>query len=564
MPGAATRWPQARSAPEAPLAAGSIDPVSSQPATFITIDHGSATVAVALVARVGGRWRLLGATAAPSSVGADALVRRLRLRLDAADPDLARACGLVGPEADAGLPRLETRTVPPPTIVVVGATERVVRPLAEAAATAGWRVRAMAIEGANILQIASALADPAVKAVLAGASDPPGADERALLADLGALVVAATQRRPDLSAILSGALGAADGPTSRAMAPERPGPTLLAPPPASPAAGRDRLRELLGEIRGGTPDGRQVLARSAVTLADVLARRVEIVEIGQTAGARIAAAWSPDGAVPRVTSAIVPEAALVPPGADDTVVDAVAAWLPIPLDRLRLRDRLHDLGVTPWGDAAGDGAVLRMAAARAALARLVAATPAHEALPPADLVVASGGVWSVAPAPAVALALADVMRRPGIRGLGLDHARLLAPLGMIDDPDERRRVIHDLRDELLVPLGTVMMPAGLRPGRSAGSLGVRSDGDAVELELMPGGIELVDLPPGVQAVVEARFREPTDIGVRARHVAAEVAGGLGGLLVDMRDIPLRLPERPERRRELMRAWHAAMWAGLDG
>ena len=40
---------------------------------------------------------------------------------------------------------------------------------------------------------------------------------------------------------------------------------------------------------------------------------------------------------------------------------------------------------------------------------------------------------------------------PRVRGLGHDHARLLAPLGTIEDPEERRRVIADLRDELLVP-----------------------------------------------------------------------------------------------------------------
>jgi hypothetical protein len=535
--------------------------VSSQPATFATIDLGTATVAASIVGRVDDRWRLLGATAAPVSVGPDPLLHRLRIRLEAADPELARACGLSGPGAIPDLPRLETRTSPPPTIVVVAATERVVRPLGEAAATAGWRVRAMAIEGADILLVASALADPSVSAVLAGTSDPPGADERPLVPDLGALVVAATQRRPDLATVLAGALAAADGPTYRAISSERAGVTLRAPVPTAALSGQ--LRELLDDLRGGARDGRRALARSVATLAEVLQRRVEVVEIGQSAGARISAAWSPDGATPRVSAAFVAEAALVPPGTDDWVVDAVAGWLSIPLDRLRLRDRLRDLTSTPWGDAAGDGAQLRMAAARAALARLVAATPAHDTLPPPDLVVAAGGVWSLAPGPAVALALADVMRRPGVRGLGLDHARLLAPLGMIEDTDERRRVMHDLHDDLLVPLGSVMMPAGLRFGRSAGSLGVQGDGDRVELDLVPGGIELVDLPPGVRAVVEASFREPTDLGVRARHVAFEVAGGLGGLLIDMRDIPLRLPERLERRREVMQAWQGAMWAGLE-
>jgi hypothetical protein len=186
-----------------------------------------------------------------------------------------------------------------------------------------------------------------------------------------------------------------------------------------------------------------------------------------------------------------------------------------------------------------------------------------DAGPVPDVVVATGGVWSVAPAPAVALALADVLRRPGVRALGWDHARLLAPLGTIEDEDERRRVMADLRDDLLVPLGSVVMPAGLRAGRPAGHLSVAGPAGPSELDLVPGGLELVDLPPGERAVVEMRFRDTVDLGVRVRHAAIEVAGGLGGLLVDLRDVPLRLPDRPERRRDLLAAWQSALWAGMD-
>jgi hypothetical protein len=84
-----------------------------------------------------------------------------------------------------------------------------------------------------------------------------------------------------------------------------------------------------------------------------------------------------------------------------------------------------------------------------------------------------------------------------------------------------------------------------------------------ELELIPGGLELVDLPPGESAVVELLFSEVVDLGRRARHFATEVTGGLGGLLVDLRDVPLRLPDRLDRRRDLLVAWQGALWAGLD-
>ena len=110
-------------------------------------------------------------------------------------------------------------------------------------------------------------------------------------------------------------------------------------------------------------------------------------------------------------------------------------------------------------------------------------------------------------------------------------------------------MIADLVDDLLAPLGTVVTPAGLRPGRSAGSLVVHGGDGSTELDLMPGGLALVDLPPGTSAVAEFQFRDTVRLGARGRHFAIDVTGGLGGLVVDLRDVPLRLPgpRRPARR-----------------
>jgi hypothetical protein len=163
----------------------------------------------------------------------------------------------------------------------------------------------------------------------------------------------------------------------------------------------------------------------------------------------------------------------------------------------------------------------------------------------------------------VTLALADVLRRTGASQYAYDHARLLAPLGSIPDPDERRTVIAELADDLLVPLGSVVTPGGLRAGRSAGRLIVHAESGVTELDLVPGGLELVDLPPGQTAVAEFRFRDTVRLGTRGRHFAVDVAGGLGGLLVDLRDVPMRLPERREPRRELLDAWQRSMWSGAD-
>jgi len=533
--------------------------VSSEPRVFAAVDRGTATVAASLVGRVGGHWRLLGTTAAPASVDTDPLLERLRLRVAHADPDLVRALSIEDRAVIDGLPRVACETVAPPEIAVLAATDRVAGPLAAAASSAGWRVHRVVLDGAEILPSAAALANARLTAVLAGVGDPPGADERPLLAELTTLLGAAAQRRPDLTIVLAGGLASPGGRYEATLPTERAGAAVLAP--TADAGGGTPLRDLLGSLRGGEADGRRSLAIAVGTLAEVLGRRVEVLEIGQSAGVRAQAAPASGGST--VVSATVADAAMLPRGFGEAHLDAIARWLTIPLDRLRVRDRLREIAVSPWGDAAGDGALLRMAAARAAVVRLLEATAWMDRAPAPDVAIAAGGAWAVAPGPAIALALADVLRRPGIRGLGHDHARLLGPLGTIEDPDERRRVIADLRDELLVPLGTVVMPAGLRGGKSAGRIVVRGSVGETELELVPGGLELVDLPPGERAVIELRFKDPVLLGPKARHFAMEVTGGLGGLLVDLRDVPLRLPERLERRRDLLTAWQGALWAGVD-
>ena len=47
-----------------------------------------------------------------------------------------------------------------------------------------------ALDGAEILTVAGALADPAVTAVLAGSGEPPGGDERPLIPDLVTIIAA--------------------------------------------------------------------------------------------------------------------------------------------------------------------------------------------------------------------------------------------------------------------------------------------------------------------------------------------------------------------------------------
>jgi len=549
--------------------------VTSDPRAFLALDLGAATSSAALIGRLAHRWRLLGSLALPAAIDPNLLAREVVRRAIAADPWLATTIGLVdatsgasvAARTDAGptvnLPKLTARSVPPQTILVCAANARARAPFLDAARATGWRTRGSALDATDPWRLMASLLDPDVAVVLVGAGDPPGPDERRHMDEIAAIVGGAVARRPDLTIVLAGGMADQLGRIEAAAGGDRRGEILLGPAAAAGDPPGSALRELLEDVRGGSNDPRWAIGRAAGALADVLDRRVEVLEIGFDGGLRATASPGVGGSDPITTVSIVADAALVPPDPGDATVDRVMPWTTISLDRHRLRDRLRELRLSPWGGIAGDGARLRLAAARAAMSILIEATPEQSAMPAPDIVVVAGGAFAAAPGPAIALAVADVLRRPGAVTVAYDHARLLGPLGMIPDGGERRQATSDLADDVLTPLGTVAIPGGIRAGTSAGSLTIHAGTGASETDLVPGGLALIDLPPGEVATAEFRFRDIVRLGARGRHFAVDVSGGLGGLLVDLRDVPLRLPERAERRRELLDAWQESLWMSRD-
>jgi hypothetical protein len=544
----------------------------TEPHAFFAIDQGAATTSAALVGQVSGHWRLLGALALPAGIPLDAILDRLLERVLLADAALGREIGASDLGAAASWPRLVARSTPPPRVAVLAATDATRDRLVRAASAAGWRTASASVERDGPLEVLRLALDPGVRTVVVGTLDPPTGGERSRLGQLSALLGAIEERRPEVTLVLSGGTAIAAVLPEAAPEPAEGAPAAtrcFAPGPGSEGLLDDPLVAFLDRLRARPNDAIGGIVRATATLAGIIGRRVETVSIGLDAGARVAAWPTPptDTDEPAGTAwraAIVPEAGLVPDTLDEDAVGSVMAWSTVAMDRIRLRDRLAELRRAPWGDADGDGAALRLAAARAALVRLVDATPAIDELPPPDLIVATGGAFAVAPGPAVALALADTLRRPGACQLALDHARLLAPLGVVPEESQRQRLIEDLADDLLAPLGSVISPQGLRAGRSAGRLTIRAGAGLSELELVPGALQLVDLPPGQVATAEFAFSEPVVLGTRGRRFSVEVGGGLGGLLIDLRDVPLRLPDRPEHRRELLVAWQDALWTGGVG
>ncbi len=528
--------------------------MTSEPRAFLALDTGAATIAAAMIGRVGGRWRLIGSVAMPAGADVEAVIAVLGDRTLAADPGLGAALELRRGGA-IDLPRLEVSSHAPRRLAVIAASERALAPLVATASRSGWRTIAASAESVDPLVMSTQLLDASVSGILVGAGDPPAADERRALGEMTALVAAVAERRPELVIILAG--GMTDHLVAFGDVGRRPGEVVLGPAARRGVPGGP-LADLLLELALPPDDSHRSLGPGAMALAEVLDRRIDVVEIGYDVGTRAAASPGVGGGPATVDLAVVPTAALAPSDPDDGVVDRVGQWSTWGVDRHRLRDRMRELRISPWADATGDGAMLRMAAARAALGRLAEWTPEWDDRAPADLIVATGGAWAIAPAPIVALALVDVLRRPGAGQYALDHARILAPLGSIPDPDERRAMIADLVDDLLAPLGTVVTPAGMRTGRSAGSVAIHGTSGTISHDLMPGGLALVDLPPGTSAVAEFRFRDTVKLGARGRHFAIDVTGGLGGLVVDLRDVPLRLPDRADLRGELLESWQTSL------
>jgi hypothetical protein len=112
-------------------------------------------------------------------------------------------------------------------------------------------------------------------------------------------------------------------------------------------------------------------------------------------------------------------------------------------------------------------------------------------------------------------------------------------------------------------LGSLILPAGIKAGRSAGHLRLKGASSVSEIELHPGAVQVVDLPPGRAARADLDFRDAVRLGKRGRHFSVDVGGGLSGLLVDLRDIPMRISDRPDSRRATLEALQRGMWPEID-
>ncbi len=566
--------------------------MSRQPRAFFAIDHGSATTAASLIGHAGGRWRLLSSIAAPATTETDALLLGLLERVKQIDAGLlAEVAALEKPKPEAlvgDLTRLESHSAPPGRIAAIAGSKRQRRRLEDVAMRAGWLVTGGSADSEDPLAMSALVLSPQTTAVVLGADPVPAGDERRHMPMLGALVAAAARSRPELAVVLAGGAAAqeslflaprpdgseapvpvpvptpADGEDEDEEDPGLPavGPhsVLIAPDAESGMPAGSALQQVLEGLRARGDDSRLAVERSIRSLALVLDRSIEAVEVGLNGGLRCRAEPFGPGHRTVVASHVdMASGSFAPQEMTDEIVDAVLSWSTVAFDRQRLVDRLNDMRLSPWGESDGEGALLRLAAAKAAVSRLVDATYEISLREMPDILIAAGGIWASTPASVVALSLADLVRRPGVSMLACDQARLLGPLGAIPEEDERRVMLRDLAGDVMLPLGSLILPSGIKQGRSAGRMRVTGGPTNSDIDLQPGGIWAVELPPGQVATAEMDFKDPVRLTSRGKRFSVEVSGGLGGLFVDLRDIPLRLPDRADLKRSTWEGWQRAMW-----
>jgi hypothetical protein len=435
---------------------------------------------------------------------------------------------------------------------------------------AGWGVSARFFgKDPELIALGEACLDAGADAVVMGGRDGVDEDERDVAHRLWPRVASLARFRDELAVIACGPFAERpEGiPDDRLFS--------LPAPEAVPATSESMLRQAAQQVGRHladrdlpeTTDGRVALRAAMASLAAVLGGVVDGVEVGAGASSRTVA-----GPAGELRHGVFAEAGLMPRALldDDDLSDTVLRWCTLSgNDPASLLDSLRELVLHPWAATDVDGARLRLAAVRAALERLDRVWSGAGAATEEggqSVMVLAGGAFSGLPPAATALAIVDGIRRPGAMSILHDHAGVLAPLGALPVEADRQRLLADLLDDALLPLGSVVTTGSIeqrKKDRSGATLAITSPLGDERLRLDPGQLQLVDLPPGITARLGIDPGEGTVLGVAGRTLSMEVNGGLGGLFVDTRPIPLDLPASGEARRSILEAWEAPAWVASE-
>jgi hypothetical protein len=179
--------------------------------------------------------------------------------------------------------------------------------------------------------------------------------------------------------------------------------------------------------------------------------------------------------------------------------------------------------------------------------------------PAVDLVVGGGRLLAAAPHPAdAALVLLDGLRPSGVTQLAIDPWGICGPLGAMAEGADVDEGLETLRDDLLVPLGTVVRSEGGQAGQVAFRVRLHRPGwpDAPAIEVRTGSVAVLPLERGGTGDLEIELERGVSVGppVRDHRLRAGVTGGAVGVILDARGDPIQLPARPGDARTLIQSW----------
>ncbi len=246
----------------------------------------------------------------------------------------------------------------------------------------------------------------------------------------------------------------------------------------------------------------------------------------------------------------------------------VARWLPFTISEEELRQFASNYMERPQTIPANhrELAIMHAFAREAIILTQEAAMQDNPGPFDADLILATGGVLSLAPKYGqAALMLLDALQPRGVTSLVLDRTMLISQLGAVATIAPIAAVQVNENDAVMHRLGTCVVPFGnLPPGQTAIRVGVEySNGRQVTAEVMTGSIEIIPLKLNEQALLTLYPAPTVDVGLgpgeRAR-AAEEIDGGLVGLIIDARGRPLPFPASNAERQARLLQWMQVMGA----
>jgi hypothetical protein len=236
--------------------------------------------------------------------------------------------------------------------------------------------------------------------------------------------------------------------------------------------------------------------------------------------------------------------------------ETMQQWVPYSIDADDLRARLlnHSLHSAAI-PATRDDARLMQAAARQAIAMAVSQDCIDTGA--ADLVLLTGGPLAHNTSyGSLALLALDALEPSGVFTLAVDNVGLAPAFGGLA-PMNVQAAADVVERDAFTTLGTVIAPVSSnREGQVDIHVQVKPAGSgAIDLEVPHGSLEIVPLTPGQKAALEVRAAPGVHLGSVGRSVfKADVEGGAIGLLIDARGRPIVFPSDPEKRREKIQQW----------